>query len=1193
MIENQLIDLEPYIRTVTTILLHSLWQGILIGFLAAVALSLLRSSSARIRYAICCCAMVAIFLTVVMTAIVVWPDGDNPERYTSAVTGEWAGQASSSGSGATVNLPASANEASSLKHWWKHPSIRRYFFLAWVTGVILFSGYHFIGWRRARGFVRRGTSPVGREWQARFKDLCDDFGVRRLVVLLSSSLVKVPCVIGWIKPVLLVPASMFTALDPSEIEMILVHELAHVRRYDVLVNILQTIMETVFFFNPAIWWLSRQIRTERENCCDDLAILRAGSRLTYARALANLEELRMFQTGFGSALTGTPLERRIRRIVGATTPHFYSSVLSISGMLLIASFLVVVLGSLAGSSNSTVQAGETIAVTQTFNPQPGDLNGEWEIESAREKINFRFSREGDSRIAFSFNRDELFDKIGDGQKPFQLARDAGIFFLEGEFGRNGRKYWGEGKWYFRPDSAYMHFMSRYGLRGEDKDKMYGTAVFDVSREFVSGLERYSYLNLDVDKLIVARSQGITPEYIEELRQAGYVDVPYDRLLSMRIQGATADDAREFEKLGCGHLTPDQLISARIHGITPGFVKTFRDAGFRDLSYRSFVTLRAFNLDVGDFEDCYRHRFMDMSEDNLVWVCGFGITQEDIEEIKERGITDLDTIISILAKEMGSGLSGGTEDSAVQAGARTQATQSFDPQPGDLTGEWETEPGRGQLKLRLYSRRGMQIDFTLRRDEVPDKIGDGRTSFSIVRDAGTLFLDGELERSGRDWRGEGEWYFQPDSEFVHFMGRYGLHSDDKQKVLSLAIFDVSREYISGLEDYGHFHLDVDQLISAKVFAVTPELVEEYRKAGYPDLTFEQLISLRVQGVNPDDEQEYEKLGFGKLTADELVSAKVFGVTPELVEEFREAGYPDLTFDQLISMRVQGIGPEDAQEYEELGFGKLTADELVSARVFGVTPELMEEFREAGYPDLTFDQLISMRVQGISPDDGQEYEELGFRNLTAEELVSAKVSGVTPELVDEFREAGYPDLSFEQLISMRVQGVRPEDGQKFAKLGFGKLTAEELISAKIFGITPELVNEFRQAGFHDLSFDSYVTLRVFNMDVGDFADCYRHRFMDLSEDNMVLVCAHDITQKDVEEMKELGFADLDSIIDMLAHDVTPRYVRAMSELGYDNLSPSTLIRLRNHNVTPSFVQRLERDGLKDLTPEELIGRKEGRE
>lgn len=652
MIESQLIYLEPYIRTVTTILMHSLWQGILIGLLAAIALSLLRSSNAKIRYAVSCGAMAAIIVAAAVTAVSVRPNGYDPARQVSGVTRDLISVRGSSDVGATTGVPAATEDVPSSNRWWQHPSISRYIFIIWVAGVMLFSVYHLLGWRRARGFVKRGTSPVPSLWQARFEKLRGELRIRRLVSLLSSSLVKVPCVVGWMKPVILVPVSMFTSLDPSEIEMILVHELSHVRRYDVLINIVQTAMETLFFFNPAIWWLSRQIRIEREDCCDDTAILRTGNRLRYARALTNLEEVRMLQTNFGSALTSTPLERRIRRIVGATKPRFYSSVLSISGMLLIASSIVVVLVSFGGSNDSALQASEKIEATQTFDPGPSDLRGEWEIESGRNELKILVYGRRSSGMSFVLSRDEVAHLIGQGKKSFQIVRDAGTTFLEGTLKERGRKVEGSGEWYFRPDSAYVHFMGSYGLRQDDRQKAFSLAILDVSRKYLAGMEDLGYRDLKVDQLISARIFGISPELVEEFREAGYPDLSYQQLLSMRVQRVTVDDAREFERSGVGHLTADQLISARIFGMTPEFVKEFREAGFRELSFNNFLTLHAFNIDAGDFEDCYRHRFMDLSEDNMVWVCGFGITLKDIEEMKELGYTDIDSIIKMLAEKYG-------------------------------------------------------------------------------------------------------------------------------------------------------------------------------------------------------------------------------------------------------------------------------------------------------------------------------------------------------------------------------------------------------------------------------------------------------------------------------------------------------------------------------------------------------------
>ena len=155
------------------------------------------------------------------------------------------------------------------------------------------------------------------ELQALARDLGRRLGIGRAVALLESSAISVPMVVGWLRPVVLVPASALAGLPPRQLAAILAHELAHVRRHDYLVNLLQAAVETLLFYHPAVWWVSAQVRRERENCCDDLAVAVCGDRLGYARALADLEGLRAPASPLVLAASGGSLVERIRRLVGA------------------------------------------------------------------------------------------------------------------------------------------------------------------------------------------------------------------------------------------------------------------------------------------------------------------------------------------------------------------------------------------------------------------------------------------------------------------------------------------------------------------------------------------------------------------------------------------------------------------------------------------------------------------------------------------------------------------------------------------------------------------------------------------------------------------------------------------------------------------------------------------------------------
>ena len=148
--------------------------------------------------------------------------------------------------------------------------------------------------------------------------------ISRAVALLESTLVDVPTVVGFVKPVVLLPASALAGLTLQQLEAILAHELAHIRRHDYLVNLLQTLVETVLFYHPAVWWVSRRIRVERENCCDDLAVRLCGDPVAYASALADLEALRsgpLPDHHIAMAATGGSLLQRVRRLLGAPTSH--------------------------------------------------------------------------------------------------------------------------------------------------------------------------------------------------------------------------------------------------------------------------------------------------------------------------------------------------------------------------------------------------------------------------------------------------------------------------------------------------------------------------------------------------------------------------------------------------------------------------------------------------------------------------------------------------------------------------------------------------------------------------------------------------------------------------------------------------------------------------------------------------------
>jgi beta-lactamase regulating signal transducer with metallopeptidase domain/thiol-disulfide isomerase/thioredoxin/uncharacterized GH25 family protein len=189
----------------------------------------------------------------------------------------------------------------------------------WTVGVLALSLWNVAGWFAVQRLKSRATSPVSSAIQEAAARISQKLGLARGVRLLQSALLESPIVIGALRPVILLPASLITELPADQLESLLAHELAHVLRQDYLVNLLQTVIETLLFYHPAVWWVSSKVRAERENCCDDLAVGIAADRAIYVRALAAVAGARA--SAIAPAATGGILLPRLRRILGVVDPQ--------------------------------------------------------------------------------------------------------------------------------------------------------------------------------------------------------------------------------------------------------------------------------------------------------------------------------------------------------------------------------------------------------------------------------------------------------------------------------------------------------------------------------------------------------------------------------------------------------------------------------------------------------------------------------------------------------------------------------------------------------------------------------------------------------------------------------------------------------------------------------------------------------
>jgi len=287
-------------------LVYFLWQGALIASLYGIARRWLgHARGAQVRYLLACVALVALVAAPVIT-FSMSATSDSPAASTHIGASDIARATAGAGSVSLTSLPIPVTR----------DDVMPWLVMAWFAGALVFWIRLMGGWLVAARMRSMLVRPAPAAWQRRLDELRERICVSRPVRLLVSALVQVPTVVGSLRPVVLVPIGALSGLPAEHVEALLAHELAHIRRHDYLVNILQSVIEALLFYHPAVWWISNDIRNERELCCDDVAVAIGGDTFIYARALADLESYRPEHFTPALAASGGSLADRVARLLG-------------------------------------------------------------------------------------------------------------------------------------------------------------------------------------------------------------------------------------------------------------------------------------------------------------------------------------------------------------------------------------------------------------------------------------------------------------------------------------------------------------------------------------------------------------------------------------------------------------------------------------------------------------------------------------------------------------------------------------------------------------------------------------------------------------------------------------------------------------------------------------------------------------
>jgi beta-lactamase regulating signal transducer with metallopeptidase domain len=639
-------------------LVHFLWQGAAIALVYRVFNFALGRRSANARYVLALAALVAMLGVSLATL-----------AYEEARVHPAALPAGNAGQTARTTLPTEdAGPAASTHLAAQFPVVRFLPFLdaLWFAGVFFLTVRAFGGWWFLRRLRLSAFEPAPKALLLRLDMLRFQLGIRRLVDLRLSRRIVNPLTAGVFRPWILLPIAAIAHLAPEQIEVILSHELAHIRRRDYLWNIVQTIIETLFFFHPAVWWISRRAREERELCCDDAALARCSDPSVYASALLRLEEERRNQVRLAMALDGhqsrAGLRARILRILGDPDPSPRSvRPLSLAGMAIaIALFFCPMprvfasLRAVPAATSSITHAVSTAthaALRSAIRPhvataaaaQSGTAHAGQAKPSPAQP-----APQSTPEPAPDAGHSDYIDQMRAAGYNVDIDKYVAMK-LQGI------------------TAAYAREMAEAVGSQLTADNLIAAKVQGITPEVAAEIAKALGSSFTINDLIAMKVQGVTPDYMAQLKAAGY-EAPVHQLIGMKVQGVTPEYAEAMSKAGLGKPSANQLIALKVQGVTPEyaaklhnsgievssfndlisdrifevtpeFVAQMKDAGFRDIPSKKLIELRVQGV-TPDFARKVKAQFPDATVNELVQMRIFHIDSAFIADAQRHGFAPL-------------------------------------------------------------------------------------------------------------------------------------------------------------------------------------------------------------------------------------------------------------------------------------------------------------------------------------------------------------------------------------------------------------------------------------------------------------------------------------------------------------------------------------------------------------------------
>jgi beta-lactamase regulating signal transducer with metallopeptidase domain len=676
-------------------LLHFCWQGTAVAVAYAVVDRMTLRAGSKVRY------VVALAALMLMPAIVA---GTFAMEMRAGIPARENGQVVQTGSAMKLRatpqqvlheIPLASSLVEEPTSWLTMRAERLLPWVdgLWLAGVLLLAIRSLGGWFQLEHLRRRARGMVPEELERGFRRICKQVRVGRSVVLRISDEVISPLAMGVWRVTVILPVSAVLGLPKEELEAVMAHELGHIRRWDYLWNLMQMAVESVLFFHPVVWWLSRTVRERREVCCDEIAVRSCAGAEVYARALLRLEEQRTMDLRMAMALTGCggSLLGRVRKVLGddmAMESRMTSGTsVAAAGALVIALLLGpkvgeavaapmmaaaqpvmahvatvlprAVVSKMIGANTRVVVPAPAKAPVVPPPPKAGvAMAAPVAMPAPEMRLAVLQSQDFVLHSAMRVNTNAVVRTAGGSVYAIELqtldgkATPKGIAYLNGmrdagyplDLNNDLNSLVALKSVGVTPE--YAKSMSAAGLGKPTVHELISLKSMGVTPEYVATMKQSGIAPKDFHEVVTEKSLGITPEYATELKQKGFGGLSLHEMIAMKSMGVTPEYAAEMKK-GFGELSVHELISMKSMGVTPEYAAEMKQKGFGDLNVHQLIALKSQGM-TPEYAGWLKQQFPQATVEELHKAAIFHVDEKFVADAKAHGFDgkDLDKLLRL-------------------------------------------------------------------------------------------------------------------------------------------------------------------------------------------------------------------------------------------------------------------------------------------------------------------------------------------------------------------------------------------------------------------------------------------------------------------------------------------------------------------------------------------------------------------